>query len=76
MQIPTVKIPADNARGFKILNADDPRATPSEDRITPETIAKMKKPDVVELLAAHGIEADGKVADLRAQLAQIMFLEA
>lgn len=23
--IPTVKIPADNPRGFKIVNADDPR---------------------------------------------------
>jgi hypothetical protein len=27
MEIPTAKIPADNARGFKIVNADDPRVT-------------------------------------------------
>lgn len=26
MAIPTVKIKADNKRGFKIVNADDPRA--------------------------------------------------
>jgi len=26
MRITTVRIPADNARGFKIINADDPRA--------------------------------------------------
>jgi len=32
MQIATVKIPADNARRFKIVNADDPRAQPVEKR--------------------------------------------
>jgi hypothetical protein len=31
MDLPTVKIPADNARGFKIVNADDPRATVQPD---------------------------------------------
>lgn len=30
MRIETVKIAADNPRGFKIVNADDPRAQPAE----------------------------------------------
>lgn len=47
------------------------------DPITREDIAKMPKADVIEHLTAHGIEApEGKLDDLRAQLAAIMFVEA
>lgn len=76
MIIPTVKIPADNARGYKIVNADDPRANaPAGDEITREGIDKMPKAEVAELLEAHGAPAAGKVADMRARLKTIMFLE-
>lgn len=44
---------------------------------TREGIAKMPKSEVIEWLTAHGVEApDGKVADLRAALTRIMFIEA
>ncbi len=43
--------------------------------LTPEVIAAMSKPDVVELLQAHGATVDGRkgVATLRDELTAIMF---
>lgn len=72
MQVPTVKIPAGNARGWKIINADDPRAKEATNaegqglrtegraqEVTRTDIARMKRGDVLDLLEAHGItEAD------------------
>ena len=45
--------------------------------ITREDIAKMPKGDVLDLLAAHGVEGDSKapVADLRAQLISVVFFD-
>lgn len=44
---------------------------------TRDEIATMKKADVVEWLAAHGVDdATGTVVDLRKQLKQIMYVEA
>jgi hypothetical protein len=77
MRIPTVKIPAANKRGWKIVNADDPRAQHSEpDAITPEAIDRMSKPEVREILDAHGTEYDGrtKLGDLRALAKRVMFV--
>lgn len=43
--------------------------------ITPESIGKMKKKDVVELLEAHGVvDASGSVSELREMLLGIMFV--
>ena len=43
--------------------------------ITREDIANMPKSEVIDLLAAHGVEgATGKVADLREKLTAIMFV--
>lgn len=45
--------------------------------LTREGIAKMAKADVLELLEVHGVEgATGTVAELRAQLVSVMFVEA
>lgn len=54
-----------------------PGADSAADDLTREGIAKMAKADVLELLAAHGVTADAgaKVADLRAQLISVMFVE-
>jgi hypothetical protein len=76
MKIQTVKIRADNAKGYKIVNADDSRAVNAIGAVlTRADIAKMPKRDVAELLAAHGVEADGKVAEMRDQLTDIMFVD-
>ena len=43
--------------------------------ITRESIGKMKKKDVVELLEAHGVpSASGSVGALREKLTEIMFV--
>ena len=43
--------------------------------ITRESIGKMKKKDVVELLEAHGVsDASGGVGALREKLTEIMFV--
>lgn len=45
--------------------------------ITPDDIDKMPRRDVVEMLAAHGVDgATGKVADLRNWLKRVMFVDA
>lgn len=77
MQIQTVKIPADNRRGYKIVNADDPRASNAPAAIGPDDVAKMKRREAVELLEAHGFTDHGKmkVAEVRAMLCKIMFME-
>ena len=50
-------------------------ATAPKDAITPESIAKMKKKDVVELLDAHGItDVSGNVSELRELLNRAMFV--
>lgn len=88
--IPTVKIPADNARGFKIVNADDPRALalsgvapasePAEDAepagVTRTDIARMTKADLVDLAEAHGLDTGGTVAELREALTAAIFVDA
>lgn len=63
------------AKGLKIVDARF-APEPVSDPITPDTIAKMKKAEVIELLEAHGAEADGTVAELRKTLIAIMFVEA
>lgn len=76
-RIPTVEIEVNGRK--KIVNADDPRATatlePAAIPQSPEDVAKLKKPDVIELLEAHGAEFDptAKVGDLRGQLSGVMF---
>lgn len=72
MRIPTVKIRADNRAGYKIINADDPRA------LSRDGIAMAEKDRVIELIEAHGVDPDGRwsVDRLRAQLIAIMFVDA
>ena len=56
--------------GYQIVSGQDAPALPTRDEI-----AKMKKPQVVEWLEAHGVESPkGAVADLREALAEIMFV--
>lgn len=86
--IPTVRISANNAKGYKIVNADDPRAAyaafsleprPSAQTLTRTDIARMKRGEVIDYMEAHGVsEADCegvKLLDLRKRLAEIMFLD-
>lgn len=86
MLIPTAEIVVNGRK--KIVNADDPRVKEfgvavSEEKETEEVtipsrtdIARMSKAEVVEWLEAHGVEApNGKLADLKAELAAIMFVE-
>lgn len=84
MLIPTAEIVVNGRR--KIVNADDPRVNahakekrlPEKGRqeVTRESIARMKKPDVVDLLAAHGVEgASGSLPSLRNQLTAVMFVD-
>lgn len=83
-KLSTVKIAANNERGWCIINASafdpdihqrfdtpEPAAIPQ----SPEDVAKLKKPDVIELLEAHEAEFDptAKVGDLRDQLSGLMF---
>ena len=82
MQIPTVKIKADTARGYKIVNADDPRNAPenlySEGLdLTPDGLGALSKVEIVELLEAHGAEVDKRlgVEKLRDALRKIVFIE-
>lgn len=76
-RIPTVEIEVNGRK--KIVNADDPRATgtvePTPIPESPDDVAKLKKPDVIELLEAHGAEFDptAKVGELRDQLSAVMF---
>jgi hypothetical protein len=66
------------AAGFKIIDARFAPEGEAPDTVTREGIAKMKRPEVVDLLEAHGAEiAEGaSLADLRALLVAIMFVEA
>lgn len=84
--IPTVRISANNAKGYKIVNADDPRVAaaapfvdPSAPTLTRTDIARMKRGEVIDYMEAHGVsEADCegvKVMDLRKRLAEIMFVD-
>lgn len=86
MRIPTVEIMVDGRR--KIVNADDPRAvggtsgqgsgvTPvsGHEQVTRESIVRMRKSDVRELLEAHGAETSGNVAEMRQRLTRVMFVE-
>lgn len=83
MQVPTVKVADDNPRGWKIINASD--FDPARhveygapEPITRDSIAKMKRSDVVALMEAHGVsEADCegiRVPELRERLTAIMFM--
>lgn len=67
------------ASGFTIIDAAykpaDHKAEGAEP-ITPESIDKMKRKDVVDLLEAHGVEgATGQLPDLRKWLKRTMFAE-
>jgi hypothetical protein len=81
-RIPTKTITI-NGRS-KIVNADDPRCGDGiqEEKKAQEVIpsksdiAGMKKADVVEWLEAHGVvDPAGSVADLRATLRKMIYLE-
>lgn len=64
------------AQGLKIIDARfAPKEAPRP--ITREDVAAMKKADVLDLLEAHGVEADkaDKVGDLRDTLSRVMFAE-
>lgn len=69
------------AQGFQIIDAvfapkDEPSGNP-DNVPTREDIAKMPKSEVVEWLEAHGVEKpEGKLADLRADLIRMMFVDA
>ncbi len=90
MQVPTVRIPAGNARGWKIINADDPRAQEASDaegqelrtegraqEVTRTDIARMPKADVAELLTMHGIDPDpkAKASELRDLASRVIFTD-
>lgn len=63
------------AKFYKELGADVTiKADEEPNDFTREAIDKMPKKDVADLLEAHGSEADGKVAEMRAKLKQVMFL--
>jgi hypothetical protein len=66
------------AQGYKIIDARFRPATEPE-AITRESIAKMKRADVLDLLDAHGVDlgevADFKVGELRSLLTEIMFAD-
>ncbi|AZV00267.1 hypothetical protein GCM10017635_09520 [Paracoccus kondratievae] len=73
-----------NAQGYKVIDARfappaaaaEPVVKPAAELPTRTDIARMAKSEVVEWLEAHGVEApEGTVADLRAQLAEIMFTD-
>lgn len=78
MRIQTVRIPADNRHGYKIINADDPRAVPAPSDVpaSPEDIDALKKADLIGWLEAHNADTSGKVSDLRPRLKSIMFVGA
>ena len=85
-KLETVTIANEDAKsGCTVINASDFDADTHEvfedpsapEEITRKTIDKMKKADVQEYLAAHGVtDATGNVGDLRKQLKQVMFVDA
>ena len=63
------------AKGYKIIDAVYAPAEVKEP-ITRETIDKMARKDVIDLLELHGVErATGKIADLRNWLKRAMFAD-
>lgn len=56
-----------NAARRKTQNAPDP--------VTRESIAKMKKADVAELLQTHGADTAGTVDEMRDRLIAVMFAD-
>lgn len=82
--IPTVKVIKPGSRlGYHIANEADfdaeTQALWEEEtqEVTPESIAKMPKVAVLDLLTMHGCKVDGRasVKDLRAMLTRVMFME-
>lgn len=73
MRIPTAEIIVNGRK--KIVNADDPRVTAGNEPDPRAEIDGMKKADLVEMLEAHGADTSGKVADLRARLKNVMFVD-
>lgn len=66
------------AAGYTIIDAIyEPKGeAKAADEITRDDIDKMPRAEVVEMLAAHGVEgATGKVADLREWLKRVMFVD-
>lgn len=78
-RIPTVEIEVNGRR--KIVNANDPRAATSAEPVptvvpqSPEDVAKLKKPEVIELLEAHEAPTDGNLPELKKRLCGVMFAE-
>lgn len=85
MILPTVKIIADTERGWVIINKSD--FDPDQHEVfdggavaldlTPEGIDDMAKPDVIEMLEAHGVSPDGRrgVDFLRDELKKVVFVD-
>lgn len=83
--IPTIKVVNEKARGgFMIINESDfdpdvhePfEADAPAERVTRESIARMRKSDVIDLLEAHGVEgATGSLKSLRERLIGVMFVD-
>lgn len=80
MKLPTAVIMVGGRR--KIVNANDPRVTGNAvqkeekaETLTRDDIAKMKAVELRDLLASHGADTNGKVADLRSRLISCMFVD-
>lgn len=67
--VKTVKITADTPRGFKIVNADDPRAQNAAPKAKPDT----SKAALVAALEAQGVEVDRRwgIAKLQEALSEM-----
>ena len=87
MKIPTVKIKHDNDDGFCIINEADfdtdmhemfeGEAESSGGELTRESLAKMKKNDVIEILEAHDAVFDKSAgaAELRELADRVVFVD-
>lgn len=84
MILPTVKVKRNNDRGFRIINESD--FDPDKHKLfdgdaseplTRDSLAKMKKADVIEVLEAHNAEFDAsdKVGELRDLANSIVFVD-
>jgi hypothetical protein len=80
--LPTVKIKANNDRGWCIINASAfdgevhqrfVDAEPARVPQGPDDVAGLKKPEVIELLEAHDAPTDGNLPELRERLCAVMF---
>ncbi len=77
MKLETVKVV--NGDSYTIINATDYDDAlhdlyQEQGEVTRESIAKMSKADLRELLEMHGLEPAKKIGDMRAQLIAAMFI--